>query len=262
MCFRVSALSCLVCLTCAGCTVKEDRGDCPCSLHLDIDGPDVFGSVDLSWLIRNSGAGAVSAFDKLPEVLSLDVPRCLGDVCVNVCEEGLLDEDGGLVIELGEDCPPVYFCKTEVDCRSEYVEEVVALHKNYSELTCVLEHSESLGIGLNYCIAGNICGYDADGTPRTGPFRCSLNCRRNSSGMVLANVGLPRQSDSSLTLDVTAPDGELLREFALGEYIAASGYDWDAQSLEDIVIRIDIATTSMDVEVFSGNKEIHLSYVI
>ena len=60
-----------------------------------------------------------------------------------------------------------------------------------------------------------------------------------------AENGLPVQMDGSLRLNVMAYDGTLLRSFALGEYILQSGYDWNAEDLEDIRIEVDIVHSSL-----------------
>lgn len=260
MFFRNAASLCLCGLIFSGCSVKEDRDSCPCSLHLTIGGERPPGPVDLAWRIRETDSGSMTAYGEIPAEMTLDVPRCLADLCVTVSEAGCMNDSGGMDIALGDDCPSVFRGRTEADCRSGYAESMISLYKNYSELTCVLEHSGALGPGLDYRITGNVSGYDAYGMPLPGIFNCSLECRKNSSGTFLADVGVPRQIDNSLRLEVSAADGELLRRFALGEYIAASGYDWTAQELEDIVIKINIASTTLSVNVLSGNREIYLSY--
>lgn len=260
MFFRSAASICLFGLVFSGCSVKEDRGSCPCSLHLTIGGERPPGPVDLAWRIRDTDSGSMFSYGEIPEGMTLDVPRCLADLYVTVSDAGCLNGSGGMDITLGDDCPSVFWGRSEADCRSGYAEAMIGLCKNYSELTCVLEHSGALGPELDYRITGNVCGYDACGTPLPGSFSCSLECRKNSSGTFLAEIGIPRQIDNSLMLEVSAHDGELLRKFALGEYIAASGYDWTAQALEDMVIKINIASTTLSVNVLSGNKEVYLSY--
>jgi len=58
---------------------------------------------------------------------------------------------------------------------------------------------------------------------------------------------LPRQVDGSLMLEVLGAGGEVIRTFALGEYILRAGYDWSAPSLEDIHIVMDLSVNRMDV---------------
>ena len=50
--------SALVLISCAGCSVKEDRGDCPCRLFLDFTEVDTM-SVQVGRLIRERGCGGV-----------------------------------------------------------------------------------------------------------------------------------------------------------------------------------------------------------
>lgn len=260
MCSRLSALLCLSCLTFSGCTVKEDRGSCPCSLRLAFEGSCLTGPVALAWRICNMDIGFISGYDEQPGELMLNTPRCVADMYVCVSEISAMNESGGLDIGFGDDCPPVFCCRADVECRGDYAESVVGLHKNYAELSCILEHSDALGHELEYSVIGNVCGYDGEGTPVHGPFRYMLGCRKNSSGTMLADVRLPRQTDNSLKLDVCSPDGDLLREFSLGEYISASGYDWSAEDLENIVIQINIASTKLSVNVLTEGREAHLSY--
>ena len=48
-------------------------------------------------------------------------------------------------------------------------------------------------------------------------------------------------------LEVLGAGGEVIRTFALGEYILRAGYDWSAPSLEDIHIVMDLSVNRMDV---------------
>ena len=43
-----------------------------------------------------------------------------------------------------------------------------------------------------------------------------------------------------------------MRTFALGEYILAAGFDWEAPSLQDMAVDIDIALTNLSL---SGEEE-------
>ena len=60
----------------------------------------------------------------------------------------------------------------------------------------------------------------------------------------MCSVRIPRQSDASLILSITENE-DVLREFALGEYIIKSGYDWTAEDLEDVEVVVDY--TKVDV---------------
>lgn len=79
-----------------------------------------------------------------------------------------------------------------------------------------------------------LCGY-FDYSPLTDdPESCSFR--------------LPRQMDNSLQLVISAP-GAPRRTFALGNYIARSGYDWNAYDLDDIIMNLDFAENGFTVTV-------------
>ena len=72
---------------------------------------------------------------------------------------------------------------------------------------------------------------------------------------------LPRQMDASLVLEVN--DGsETLKNFALGEYVKACGYDWSEDDLKDISVRIDYARTKVVVEVKDWSEVCEFDIVI
>jgi hypothetical protein len=53
---------------------------------------------------------------------------------------------------------------------------------------------------------------------------------------------------------------QVVRTFALGSYIAASGYDWTAPDLEDLTLHVDISLTSVTVstDLWSRVEDIEL----
>ena len=66
---------------------------------------------------------------------------------------------------------------------------------------------------------------------------------------------LPRQTDASLKLDIFSGFG-LLKSFALGNYLKASGYDWNAKDLSDATVFVDFAGTQIEISV-SGWEDTH-----
>ena len=75
------------------------------------------------------------------------------------------------------------------------------------------------------------------------------------------SVSVPRQVDNSLRLDVD--DGtDVLKTFALGEYVTASGYDWSAESLDDITIGLDYSLSHVTLKIEGWEKELHFDVEI
>jgi hypothetical protein len=52
----------------------------------------------------------------------------------------------------------------------------------------------------------------------------------------------------------------IVRTFALGSYIAASGYDWSAPDLVDLTLKVDISLTSVTVstDLWSRTEEMEI----
>ena len=69
----------------------------------------------------------------------------------------------------------------------------------------------------------------------------------------------PRQKDNSLRLE-GIEDGNLLRVFALGEIIAASGYDWTTENLRDVTVEIDYSKTDVIFTIEGWKQE--FSFVV
>lgn len=225
-----------------GCSVKEDRSVCPCVMMLDFSGvdPDRTDSLVMSVLSADGFIHKDTVFsDSFAAVCEVPVPR--GGVQVNIysAENGqedfswMMDGDGAsLEIPLGNECPAVNMFSRFVDTGAESVYVPVALGKNYCNLTIRLLTDGQTDLWLS--VEGNICGYSRNGAPMAGNF--SVTPEMDAEGY--CSVRIPRQTDSSLRLVISDEDG-ILREFAVGEYIVESGYDWSAYDLEDVEIDID-----------------------
>ncbi len=242
--FRLCA--CLVlCACCYGCSVKEDRGSCPCRLVLDFSGVDtvliksaelVLKTVDGSFMLRED-------IDVEDFAGSFDVAVPRDEIVVTVWSgtDGKLSDEG-LLIPLGEDSPPVFFHASLVDADCESCLDTVRMRKNH----CVMEiifTGDGMAQG-SFAVAGNVCGYASDGRIVVGDFR---------AGVGEGTVILPRQTDDSLSLEVTDASG-VIKSFNLGGYISESGYDWTKPDLEDLTIAIDISVTEVRLEIGGWEK--------
>lgn len=248
----VLALSIVLVLS-AACSVKEDRRGCPCLLRLDFseaDGRSRQGKLLLS-AVSGDGFCRTDTLDmaEVQDVYELQVPR--GGVRVNLWSDDAGDfvGDDGLVIPFGDDCPPVLMYSAFAATEGEVCTETVRLRKNYCRLT-VITDDEGGGYPFDLGVYGNVDGYDVEGRPRGGEFchylsAAGTDASGEDGGYV---VLLPRQTDSSLMLDVME-DAEVIKTFALGNYISQSGYDWLAPDLEDIAVRIDCACTRIVISV-------------
>ena len=132
----------------------------------------------------------------------------------------------------------------------------VVMHKDYCRIGIrMLSVSEDYPFRLS--VEGNVGGIGTDRSPLQGRFSYSFVSLDDGIGC----VNVPRQYDDSLVLLVK--DGNrVLREFALGEYIAESGYDWAAEDLEDIEVSIDYAHSLIIVDVAGWSEAFEYDVVI
>ncbi len=248
---KISSCICTVlCVAfCSGCSVREDRSLCPCRLIMD------FSEVDLSVIeeadmVVSSDEGFIFNGRLGPDDfiggMSLSVPRKMLDVGVWSGTEGLFAGDG-MIIPEGEDCPRVYFHLASLMAEGEAVRDTVLMRKNHCVMTLNLE-------GTDYeegeiVMLGNVNGYMEDGSVSVGEFVCGLKLD-GSDGY---EVVLPRQTDNSLVMEINDGTG-VLKRFAIGEFIAESGYDWEAADLEDIEVDMDFAVTGIELKIQGWDK--------
>ncbi len=253
---RILSVACSMILW-SGCSVKEARNACPCRLYLDFE--EGSGDVaEYACLAVTSVDGFVYSDKVDAETFSEEymvlVPR--GGVRVNAyCgADDFVGKDGAMTIPLGTDCPRVYMYSSYVDTGGDIARAEVALRKNHCVITVHVGESE-FPYSLN--VRGDVAGYDYGGQPYTGEFACQL--QPDSEGK--CTVSVPRQTDRSLVLDVD--DGtNVLKTFALGEYVAASGYDWKAENLEDITVGLDYSLSHVTLKVEGWSRELHFEVEI
>lgn len=229
----------------AGCSVKEQRDDCPCRLVLDFSETDTGRMDEMRVVITENDETVYERYsdveDFLPEhVISVSK----NDISLFVCSDDrdCFEADNGIVIPQGQDCPRLHMYCREVNARVETFRDTVQMSRNHCVMTIYMENLSSSEYEL--CVKGNVNGYGLDGRPRKGNFSFSP-ARDEDSGYV---VSLPRQLDSSLLLEID--DGtEVLKTFALGEYIKAGGYDWTASDLEDFTVHVNWAVTKVSLTV-------------
>lgn len=269
--------------TCPGCSVKEDRDLCPCTLVLEFpredaerlhDGvtvcmrgysDDVFSLCDTLLASRAASSGG-------PDIVSGKwsyrylVPKGDIDLAVAYSADGLAGElnSSGRWIEIdeGRPCPSIWTCCEKVSARADRVTVPVRLHKNFCRIDIQVRDVDGEEFPFKLRVRGNVNGYGLDGKPARGAFLCDAERSEtesagsgtesdgDDSGTASESTGyghgyavtVPRQTDDSLTLEIVTDDG-VAKSFAIGNYIASSGYDWTSADLKDICLEIDYART-------------------
>lgn len=249
--------------TCPGCSVKEDRDLCPCTLVLEFPSEDaerlqdgvtvcMRGYSDDGFSLCDTLLAGQTASDGSPDTISgkgsysYVVPKGDLDLAVAYSADGLVGElnSSGRWIEIdeGRPCPSIWTCCDKVSARADRVTVPVRLHKNFCRIDIQVRDVDGEEFPFKLRVRGNVNGYGLDGKPARGAFLCDAERSETESAGYGYAVTVPRQTDDSLTLEIVTDDG-VAKSFAIGNYIAASGYDWTSADLKDICLEIDYART-------------------
>ncbi|MGM9767490.1 MAG: FimB/Mfa2 family fimbrial subunit [Candidatus Cryptobacteroides sp.] len=308
-------------ITCPGCSMKEDRDQCPCILKIvyaedDVEmlGEGVGVCLDeaeegrsanegrslaerrslekgrgsggeLNVEEERGSGGELNAEEERGNEGELNVEERLGfdgerrhldsvvtiisglEVSLKVWRGGLdvlslypadaerLEEDGEcwFRIKEGSSCPEIWTAHSMADTRSDRAVVNCDLRKNHCRIRISFNGTGSYTIRIR----GNVCGYGYDGKPYPGSFHADAEAVGDGS----LQVCVPRQKDNSLMLDLISGDGGI-RSFAIGNYLAESGYDWSSDDLQDATITIDYAATSVTFSIDKWSRTVHFETVI
>ena len=246
----VFIVACISSLLLSSCSIKEDRHLCPCSMVLDFSEVDTAVVKYMDILV--TGSNGVVLSDRVDarmfgEEYVREVPHEM--LRVNVWSGGdrAVTHPHGLVIPYGCECPPLFMDSFMADASGEVCRDTVSLHKNHCGIDVMMSGAEQMPYSLTF--SGEVDGYELDGKPSEGDFACVAYPVDGISHAVL-----PRQRDNSLLLNVDDGTG-VTKTFALGEYIAGSGYDWTAADLEDITIVLDYYVTDVTISIKRWEEE-------
>lgn len=247
-------------LAVVGCSVKENRSECPCRLNLDLSNVCMEPSDSLLLMIDSQTEYTYSSIlgkDSLRGDYVVDVPRISLRLMAWCGGEGMVSRDG-LIIPIGRSCPKIYNYVADIDADAESVHDTLVMRKNH----CVVDIDFKYGSGddLTLTVLGNVCGYDVVGTPLMGEFLATAISLEDDKD-ALRQIVLPRQRGGELTLKVDGTEG-LIKSFPLSDYIAATGYDWTSPDLNDILLTIDVVHTTVSLSVSGWDEEFFFDVVI
>ncbi|MBO4475131.1 MAG: hypothetical protein J5737_00200 [Bacteroidales bacterium] len=251
----------LLLLPLCSCSVKEDRGLCPCELTVRSSEPlktegDVLVSVIQDGSVVRQGMMSRMDFESGNCVLT--VPRRPSVVTVFT---GITDMNtvSGRRLDILSDheCDELYSCSATAELSADTGECVVTPHKNYARL-----HLAVLGLPENsdLKVSGPVKGYDLLSlVPCEGMFLCGPRPDDTASNWLLR---LPRQVDDSLSMEILNAAGDMLGEVGLGRLIAASGYSYVDEDLMDISVTVDLTRSTAIVHIsgWESDSEFSIDY--
>ena len=233
----------------SSCSIKENRAVCPCALTLELT------SLPVSPVVLGVAGEGFSFTEVIHADTVLVVPVPKGDLAVSAVGGALTEGDGSVRIPEGEEAPPLYLFHADVSTEAEQVILPVSMHKQFCTLELFFSGPPGYGPPFEVAVEGFYGGWQADGSPLTGAF--SRRLLPGSDGR--AFLRLPRQGDDSLLMHIVFSD-QIVRTFALGSYIAASGFDWAIPDLGDLTLHVDISLTSVTVstDLWARTEDIEL----
>lgn len=238
-----------------GCSVKEERGDCPCRLFLDFTAVDFSARAPLSLYVTSFEGFEHKEFVETDDTCVIDVPRTDLQIVVWSGDEGLIN-DAGLMIPNGRECPPLYIHSSILPAFGEAVFETVQLRKNHCVLTVDFVEPDDV---VAMTVRGEVAGFDRYGNPVEGDFH--VDVLMDSVSDLPVSCCLPRQIGGPLYLEVTDMKGRE-RTFPLYEYMRIVGYDWSESDLKDLSLVLDYSEAKVSVIIQGWKEEIILDVVI
>lgn len=251
----IKALFILAFLIC-GCTVKEDRRDCPCYTLVNVDEfiASGFSRAMVSFstdrlinreeinLAQYEGTGYEQALPRMSNriavVAGLYNSRISGDT---------------LYVRKGLEADPVWLYTDKIICNDDGIVVAAVPRKQYCRLNIVvlgLKPWESFPYSFRVrseCNAINL--YSC--RPAEGEY-CAL-AEHSPAGV--CSVIIPRQAESNLLLDIfnsrdgSSLDGDAVFTLDLGARFRAEGYDWERIDLQDATVTIDYASLDMHLKI-------------
>lgn len=224
----------LVCICAAlmcGCSIKEDRTGCPAWLHLCLSQRSLSLAAGLPVELTLSHGGG-------SDTLLLDA--CKPDAWVAV-ERGqlrmdaLLSNGAAYEVPWGAESDSLWACSQEFSLLSEEGSREVELHKRFATVWFSFDDEpdfEQIRIVVS------------SGPP--GEFRCLLEPEAGET-----SVRLPAQSgERGLELRCSSlSGGNFLWDWDLAAALRKAGYDWEAEDLSDVRVKVTLAPVGVSVEI-------------
>ena len=162
----------------------------------------------------------------------------------NLLDFPVFDLNGTTVSgEYGEALPALFRDEVSIDTHAESMTVEIDFNKRFANLDIqILETEKIHGVS----ISGNNNGYTIGGEPLMDEFFHEPDIARQN-GYVRLSSRIPRQTDDGLVINIKYEDGADSR-ILLGKILENKGYNWDADDLIDISIRIEGGTTGITLK--------------
>ena len=228
------------------CSIKEDRGPCPCYLQVTFTDPDAAGeALMLGWDDDRLFRDKVRIEEARPYWTK---PVRKGTLFLSACTgmDESFPEGRQMRIPPGTQADSLYAWSEEVDATGDLAYAKVSFRKQFATVFLDIRKPAEVVRSCQFLVEGNSCGFDLlDFSPVNGTFRFAPVPR---AGEEIVTFRVPRQGDTGLSVTIR-PEGAAPARFPLGEYIDRLGYSWKTEELQDIYVAVDLVRGLVDVRV-------------
>ena len=253
----------------AGCSVKENRDDCPAYLTVRSDGhtgEPLDGKI-LSYILASESEPllerAEGAFQEFasPRGRIFRVPRRERvDVTVLAGVRKAFLQGDLLKIPSGDECDSLVCGSASIWIPGDLGEVRMPLYRSWCNLRMDLVGQADDPCPYYFLVLSGTDGLTVPGLePHAGAFRV----RRDTLVRNGFSVRLPRQADDALSVEVRLlEDRSLVTDLPVGAILAGMGYDWRKPDLDDIRLDIDFSRTTLTVSVADWSEAVTIRITI
>ena len=231
------------------CSVKEDRGQCPCLLSFITT--EAFAPVadypDTEWKLTVTGYAEEGkiveerfGLERARDMWEFPVKKGAVFVTAWLSRTETPVSDGCYRIPSGNQAERIYACCSQIDASGETAIFRVRPHKQYATVTLLDDSGMDVPFGgRTLTVRGHCCGLDLTTLrPIEGPFECPAQAS-DALPERGVQVRIPRQEDASLELELADLDTEL--HIPLGEVLFSQPYTPADEDVPDYLVWLSVS---------------------
>jgi len=244
-----------------GCSIKEDRIDCPCYLKIFFQ-KDIKSAVTLTVIGKDKTYFERTSIipSNYPKGYTLVVPKDRYDIsCIGGQSYCQLDSNK-VVVSSGKQYDKLFLWSDfNLPCTDENSSDTVNLHKQFCKLTINLVHADTMKT-YPYLLRAE-SSFIGVGIYSLEPVSGFFRCIPTEPSTFVRTIILPRQGNGEMTLVFTDIASGKSYPLDLASIFSKNEYDWKATDLKDVDITIDFATPTIGI-VINDWTEILMNYEI
>ena len=261
---RMQPLLVLLCFSLLSCSVKEDRGECPVYININFDEvirKDLFRKSLVC--VQSSSAFSSDNLELLDyEGIGYDVSASRGVVRLSAAfgHQACSFRSDTLLVQEGAEIGKLFVWSDVEMCEDDLYCVSARPHKQYCTMNVIVcgefpwqEAEFDMRLKAN---CNSFRMFDME--PLEGNYTALLE-RRNASGY---EIRLPRQKVSDVIIELLEKNGsglytdsDLIGVVDVGRELAAKGYDWDKEDLDDVYVTVDFTRCSANIDIVPWNPE-------